>query len=101
MPRSAFIALGSNTTVATGTGYLYRLVVGGANGATVVARDTVELGVAPNYVTLGQSVPSNLAFIPGLTAAPASFDFGMPFQVGLSVAATSNAPITVIYDALG
>lgn len=97
MPKYAYVALGSNTNVKSGSGTLYSVTAGAASGTLVVA-DSVSIGVTPNYVTIGQSVPSNIAYIP-LLATGVSYDFsGAQFVSGLTVAATSNAPITVIYD---
>jgi len=102
MPRHAFIALGSNTTVVTGEGVVYGVITSGANGGTIVLQDSIGIGVSPNYVTIGQSVPSNILFAHTLTTAPATFDLrGIPFQDGLTVAATSNAAMTVVYDGPG
>lgn len=99
MPRSQFVAVGSNTNIKSGTGTFYGAVVGGANGASFYALDSVSIGNAPNYATLGQSVPSNLAYVAGISAVPFQLDMhGVPFQVGLTVAATSNAPMTIFYD---
>lgn len=99
MPLSQFVSLGSNTTIKTGPGRLYGVTIGGANGGTFVALDSVSIGVTPNFATLGNAVASNLAFIPGLAATPTQFDFrATPFEIGLTVAATSNASLSVYYD---
>lgn len=99
MPLSQFVAVGSNTNIKTGAGRLYGVVIGGANGGTFIAQDSVSIGATPNYVAMGVSVASNLAYVSGLPATPMQFDFrATPFTNGLTVAATSNAPLTVSYD---
>jgi len=97
MPQYAFVALGSNTNVKSGSGKLYSVTAGAASGTLVIA-DSLSIGATPNYVTIGQSVPSNIAYIP-LAATSQSYEFyGAIFQDGLTVAATSSAPVTVIFD---
>lgn len=99
MPRFSYIALGSNTTVKAGEGYLYGLTVSGANGGSVVVQDSIGIGVTPNLVTLPTAVGSNIAHIATLGATPTEWRmFGVPFQDGLTIAATSNANITVYFD---
>ena len=99
MPRSRYIATGSNTTVKSGPGTAYRAVINGVAGATVFLQDSIGLGATPNYVTLYTAVPSNLAAIGPMIAGTATVDFGgLTFQDGLTVAATSNASFTVVYD---
>lgn len=99
MPLSRYISTGSNTTVKSGEGRVYGFVAGSttANGGTVFLVDSVSIGVTPNYITQ-LSNSSNLLTFP-LTAAGASVtSLGIRYQDGLTVAATSNAPVTVIYD---
>lgn len=102
MPLSRYIALGSNTTVKSGAGRVYRIQVGGLaiSGGGILVQDSVSIGLSPNFVTLPQSAASNIAYIGPLPATvPATFDLGgVPFSVGLTVAATSNAHMLVVYD---
>ena len=101
MPLGKYIALGSNTTVKTGPGRVYNVLAGGLapSGGGVFVVDSVSIGATPNYVTLPQSVPSNLAHIGPLPATAFFAELGgIPFQDGLTVAATSNANVLVTYD---
>lgn len=99
MPRYQHIATGSNTTVKTGAGQVYGMTVGGVNGATAFLMDSVSIGVAPAYPTLLSS-SSNILTVANLAAGnPEHFPtYGASFVVGLTVAATSNAPVTVYFD---
>ena len=97
MPKYAYVAVGSNTNVKAGPGTLYSVTAGAASGTLVIA-DSVSIGATPNYVTIGNSVPSNMAYLP-LPSTAQTFEFyGAQFQSGLTVAATSNAGLTVIFD---
>ena len=99
--RYAYISLGSNTTVKSGSGRLFGVLAGGPgmSGGSVFAVDSTSIGATPNYVTQ-RSNSSNLADIGPLPATVgATFDLmGIGFEVGLTVAATSNTDLTVIYD---
>lgn len=98
MPKSAFISAGSNTTVKSGPGQVYGAVVGPANGGSVFLVDSTSIGVTPNYVTQ-LSNSSNIAVGYPLTTAWQNVPlFGATFHDGLTVSATSNAPVTVVYD---
>ena len=97
MSRYRYISTGSNTTVKSGAGQLYGINAAGADGDTVFAVDSISIGVTPNYVTQ-PSNSSNLAAMP-LTAAPLAIPtYGVPFNIGLTVAATSSSLLTVFYD---
>lgn len=98
MPKVAYVALGSNTTIKSGAGTLYGVAIGGAAGGTFVALDSVSIGNAPDYNAIGRSVPSNLAILPGLAATPSYIDLPGRFSTGLTVAATSNADLSIFYD---
>lgn len=99
MPRSRYIATGSNTTVKSGPGTAYRAIVNGVAGATVYLQDSIGLGVTPNYVTLYTATASNLAVVGPMIAGTSTIDLGgLTFQDGLTVAATSNASFTVVFD---
>ena len=98
MPRYQYISSGSNTTIVSGVGRAYGVVASGANGGSIFLVDSIGIGATPNYVTQ-KSNSSNLAHIGVLGTAPSDYNLmGLPFQVGLTVAATSNADVTVIYD---
>lgn len=99
MPRSQFISTGSNTTVKSGAGQVYGVIVGGVNGGSTFVVDSVSIGVTPNYPNQ-VSNSSNLAVIANLAAGnPQHYPmYGATFNRGLTVAATSNTPVTVFYD---
>jgi len=95
--RHAFISLGSNTNVVDGPGQVYGVTVSGVNGASVYLVDSLSIGATPNYLTQ-ISDGSNIAVIGPLTAAGGVFDlWGAPFTYGLTVAATSNASLGVVF----
>jgi len=98
MSKYAYIANGSNTTVKTGAGNVQRLIVNGVTGATVVVADVLGLGATPNFPNIQAAVPSNIAVIGPIGATPQEFTIGAQFTVGLTIAATSNASVTVTYD---
>ena len=95
--RYSFVSAGSNSTLKSGSGHVYGVVAGGGNGGTVFLVDSIGIGVTPNYPTQ-LSNSSNLAtYVMG--AAGDDFNlFGVPFHVGLTVAATSNINLAVAYD---
>lgn len=98
MSKSAFVSSGSNSNVKSGAGQVSGVVVGGVNGASVFLVDSVSIGASPNYVTQ-LSNSSNIATIGPVSAVGGSFPlYGAPFYRGLTVAATSNANVTVVYD---
>jgi hypothetical protein len=99
MPKSAYISAGSNTTVKTGPGFLYGAVVGGgANGGSAFFVNSISIGATPNYVTQ-LSDSSNIAVVGPVGVNGGDFPlYGAPFSTGLTVSATSNAPVTVAYD---
>lgn len=95
---SSFLSAGSNTALKTTSGYVRGVVVGGVNGASVFLVDSLDLGATPNLGTQSSN-GSNVAVLGPVTAAGGSFNlFGAHFDRGLIVAATSNAPVTVIFD---
>src|SRR3990167_1785153 len=98
MPYSAFVSRGIYTAGKSGPGVLYGIVTSGASGGTVVLQDSVSIGTTPNYVTLPNSVGSNLGYVTLLATGQAFPFHGAPFQIGLTVAATSNCHVTVSYD---
>lgn len=99
MPKYKFVATGSNTNVKAGAGALYGIITGGVASATAFVVDSVSIGATPNYVTQASNT-SNLAMIGVLanTSPWVTNMYGTRFQVGLTVATTSNMPITVVYD---
>lgn len=98
MSRKTFISAGSNTTVrSTGT-TLYGVHVTGASGGTVLLVDNANLGTTPNFNVVTQtglfSVIGPLA-----NAGPHDLNYrGVRLENGLTIAATSNARITVFTD---
>ena len=97
MPLFRYISAGSNTTVVDGPGQLHSIIASPANGGTLYALDGAALGVTPNYVTIKESIASNLGII-DLPNASSQWDFyGVPFTDGLQVAATSSSNLTVVY----
>lgn len=104
--RYSYVSAGSNSTIKSGAGTLYGILVSPANGATVYAVDADGtdplggIGAAPN-LTGELALASNIARH-GVFAntAPDYLDFnpGVGFNNGLVVAATSNARLTVVYE---
>ncbi len=94
----ALIALGSNTTVKSGAGTLYRVIVSPANGATVWIEGAANLGASPNLnAAPGSATIAKVAEYG--SAVPASIDFGPGVSFpALTIAATSNARLSVIYE---
>ena len=98
MSQTTFVSVGSNTLIKTGPGRVYGTIVSGVDGASAFLVDSIGIGATPNYVTQ-LSNSSNVATIGPVTAAGGSFDlYGAWFQVGLTVATTSNANLTVVWD---
>lgn len=99
MPNQTHLSAGSNSTIKSGSGQVYGVIVGGnANGATVFLTDSLSIGATPNFPNQFAN-GSNLGVIGPVTAAGGSFSMhGAPFIIGLNVAATSNAPVTVIWS---
>lgn len=96
--RYALISAGSNTTVKTGSGSLYGLYIRPANGASVRVEDAANLGAAPD---LNNPSASSIALLGTYaSAAPdvVTFTPGIGFNDGLTVAASSNTRITVVYE---
>lgn len=102
--RYSYISAGSNSTVKSGAGTLYRILVSPANGATVYAVDadgTAALGgigAAPNLTgDLSNTISRHGTFA---DAVPRELDFGpgVGFNTGLVLAATSNARLTAVYE---
>lgn len=94
-----FIANGSNTNVKVGPGVIYGGEFHGANGATLFLVDSLSIGATPNYVTQVSNTSNIAVYGPALSATTVNVNtFGARFQVGLTVATTSNANASIIYD---
>lgn len=93
----SYLSAGSNTTVKSGRGSLYAIVVTPAAGSTVHVVDSVSVGTTPNYNT---DLTGTIAKVgPFVDAEPEAIDFGgLGFNTGLTIAATSNARLTVVYE---
>lgn len=94
----AYLSAGSNTTIKSTTGSLYTVHVNDASGGTVVVADAVNLGATPNLndATLAGTLAR---FGPLPNAGPFTVRFdGIGLNAGLTVAATSNAQVTVEYE---
>jgi hypothetical protein len=97
--RTYTSAVGSNWRVKTGSGSLFGIHGYIPNGGSVKAENTLNLGTTPDL----NAVTSNatLAYYGPVTAAGTFnvfFEPGVGFDDGLTVAATSNARFTVIYE---
>jgi hypothetical protein len=92
--RSTLIAAGSNTTIKSTPGSLYRVIVANANGGTVWVEGSKDLS-APNFN--GSPNASTIAILGPFTAVPATIEFGIGFEA-LDISATSNARVTAIYE---
>ena len=95
--KNTLIAIGSNTTVKSTPGSLYRVIVANANGGTVWVEGAADL-VAPNFNATSANAATIGIFGP-FTAVPATVDFGpgIGFEA-LDISATSNARVTVVYE---
>lgn len=94
--KNTLIAAGSNTTVKSTPGSLYRIIVANANGGTVWVEGAANLS-APNFN--GSPNSATIGILGPFTAVPASIDFGPGIGFdALDIAATSNARVTAIYE---
>lgn len=99
MSRTTFISTGSNTAVSTSAGTLYGIHIDNANGAVVLVQDSATgLGAAPNYNST--SITGLITRIgPTQNAGNVSVNMhGAHFNDGLTVAASSNASVTVFWS---
>ena len=98
MSRVTFISAGSNTTVKSVASRLYAVHVSAANGGTVLVADNVNLGATPNFNVSSQT--DLIGYLgPLANAGPHAFNFhGVNLDNGLTVAATSNARVSVFTD---
>lgn len=93
----ATLAAGSNTTIKTGYGTLKSITVTPAAGTTIHIVDSVSIGATPN---LNTSLTGEIFRVgPFVDAEP---EYLGPYQigwnVGLTIAATSNARVHVEYE---
>lgn len=97
--QSITLSAGSNQRIKAGSGTLYGLYGWVANGSSVKAENSLNLGATPdlNSVTSNTTLvfygPTSAAGTLALTFTP-----GIGFDAGLVVAGTSNARISVIYE---
>ena len=96
MSRYTYISAGSNTTVKSGTGHVLRVLAGGANGGTVFLFDSMSIGATPNYPSLKAAGTDLIGFLE-LPATMSNHELGIAFTNGLTVAATSSAPVTIVF----
>lgn len=92
----ALVSAGSNTTVKSGAGTVYKVVVVPTSATPGVRIEgSADLGATPNLNSVGADTILTQIGLSGAT----TYDFGpgVGFD-GLSVAATSNARITVVYE---
>lgn len=94
--RWAMVSTGSNTTIKRSAGSLYSVtVVPTAATPGVRIEGKADLGTAPNMNAVGADTIITQGGLPATT----TYDFGPGIGFdGLSVAATSNARITVVYE---
>lgn len=88
----AFISAGSNTAVKSTPGTLYGIVSSNPTGS-IIRVDDGDMGTSPNYNGFG--APYTIALAGGTYL---DFSPGIGFNTQLTVAATSNARLTVIYE---
>lgn len=93
--RSTIISTGSNTTVKSTPGTLYRVNWTKPTGSTIRVEGDANLGASPNLNASGSAT-----IILGLAATT---DYDIPFGPGvgfdgLSIAASSNARVSVVWE---
>lgn len=96
--RYTFISAGSNTTVKTGSGTLYRVTIAPANGTVVRVDDATDLGAAPNLNAGGAATIAYTGTFGSTVPGVLDFGPGVGFNDGLTLAATSNAKLSVVYE---
>jgi hypothetical protein len=90
--KYTYISAGSNTTVKSGPGSLYKILSSNPTGSTIVLDDSVSLGQAPNFNSATAGTIGNIG------GALLDFEPGLGFNTGLTVAASSNARLLVVYE---
>ena len=92
---STNISTGSNTTIKATGGSIYRINWTKPTGSTIRIEGSANLGATPDLNASGtDTIMLGLA---ATTDYDIAFGPGVSFR-GLSVAATSNARVTVIYE---
>ena len=100
MSRYTYISAGSSTTVLSGPGKLYSIHITPVAGSTLLVADSKNLGASPTFnsdadpsggVLIGRFGPYG-----GTTTDYLDFK-GASVNDGITVAATSNARLTVLY----
>jgi hypothetical protein len=89
--RYTFISTGSNTTVGTGARTLYRVLSSNPTGSIVRVEDG-DLGTTPNFNTFD----TDTIHLGG--GALLDFGPGIGVNTSITVAATSNARLTVVWE---
>ncbi len=89
--RSTIVSAGSNTTIKSTAGTLYRVFTSLGSNSLVRVEGAADLGAAPDLNTIGT------ATIHLGTAEVFDFGPGVGFDA-LSIAATSNARLTVVWE---
>ena len=87
-----FISAGSNTTVKTGAGSLYRILSNNPTGSTIRVEDG-DIGQSPDFNSTGDTDTITHAGGALLDYGP-----GIGFNTQLTVAASSNAKLTVVFE---
>ena len=90
--RYTYISVGSNSTVKSGSGTLYRVLSSNPSGSTVRVEDATDLGAAPDLNIGSANTVANWG------GALLDFGPGTGFNTGLTLAATSNAKLTVVWE---
>ena len=97
--RYTYISTGSNTTVKSTPGTLYRVVGSHAAGGTVLVDDSAGgIGANPNFNSAAPTSTLIGSFGTLATATVVDLGPGIGFNTGLTVAASSNAHVTVVYE---
>ncbi len=94
--RYATVSIGSNSTIKTGYGILRGLTITPATGSVVHVVDSVSIGTTPNLNAAQTGEILRLG--PYVDAEPESSRHEIGFNVGLTIAATSNARVHVEYE---
>lgn len=90
--KYSYISAGSNTTVKSSPGTLYRVLSSNPSGSVIRVEDG-DIGTTPNFNAAGDT--DTIALQGGATL---DFGPGIGFNTQLTIAATSNARLTVVYE---
>jgi len=96
--RYTVLSAGSNTTVKSSAGTLYGLNIRPANGTIVRAEDAIDLGATPDLNASGAATIEYLGTYSSSAPDSLSFGPGIGFNSGLTIAATSNARVGVVWE---